>query len=134
MPARTDRARSAEIRVFMIISYFFLDGGFAVSAPYCAEVWPKHLRATGVGAAYGFGGIGKFAGPAVLAGFAGAGNIVLPKATTDAIVPTYIFFGILAFIVAITFLFGPEPKAKTIEEIDHMIRDRRMSPVTERKR
>lgn len=108
--------------ILLIIFYFFFDGGFAVLSPYCTEVWPKHLRASGVGAAYGFGGLGKFIGPAILAAFAGSANIVLPKATINAIVPTFIFFGILGMIAGILFLFGYEPKGKSIEEIDAMVR------------
>ena len=41
------------------LAMFFADGGFAIVGPYAAEVWPSHLRTSGMGSAYGFGGIGK---------------------------------------------------------------------------
>jgi len=107
--------------VLMMVSYFFLDGGFAIVGPYASEVWPRHLRATGMGSAYGFGGFGKIIGPIVLALFAGSSNVVSPKATIDAIVPAFIFLGAWAVITGITFLFGLETKKKSIEEIDIML-------------
>jgi len=52
----------------LLIAYnAFGDGGFAVVGPYAAEVWPASLRTTGMGSAYGFGGIGKVIGPLGLA-------------------------------------------------------------------
>ena len=39
--------------------YFFVNGGFAITGPYSAEIWPQRLRATGMGSAYGIGGIGR---------------------------------------------------------------------------
>lgn len=107
--------------VLMIAAYFFLDGGFAIVGPYASEVWPRHLRATGMGSAYGFGGFGKIIGPIALAFFAGSSNIVSPKATIDAIVPAFIFLGIWALITGVTYLFGLETRKKSIEEIDRML-------------
>ncbi len=106
------------ILVFMVAAYFFVDGGFAIVGPYGSEVWPRHLRATGMGSAYGFGGLGKIIGPIALAFFAGSGNVVSPKATIDAIIPAFIFMGSWELITGITFLFGLETKKKSIEEID----------------
>ena len=34
-------------------AYFFGEGGFAVLAPYWAEVWPAALRTSGLGSAMG---------------------------------------------------------------------------------
>jgi len=99
----------------------FMNGGWSVTGPYSSEVWPRHLRATGMGSAYGFGGIGKFVGPMVLAYFAGSSNLVTPKATTDAIGPAYTFMAVLMLIVTITYYFGYETRNKSIEEIDEMI-------------
>ena len=48
--------------LILAVTFFFADGGFAIVGPYAAEVWPSHLRTTGMGSAYGFGGIGKIIG------------------------------------------------------------------------
>lgn len=109
------------IWLLMIVAYFFVDGGFAIVGPYASEVWPRHLRATGMGSAYGFGGLGKIIGPVILAFFAGSSNIVSPKATMDAITPAFIFLGLWALVTGITFLFGFETRKKSIEEIDSML-------------
>src|SRR3979411_3012147 len=44
-------------------AFFFADGGFAIVGPYAAEVWPSHLRTTGMGSASGFGRIAKITRP-----------------------------------------------------------------------
>ncbi len=59
-------------------AFFFADGGFAIVGPYAAEVWPSHLRTTGMGSAYGFGGIGKIIGPVGLALIVGSNNYLKP--------------------------------------------------------
>ena len=98
-----------------------MDGGFAIVGPYASEVWPKHLRASGMGSAYGFGGIGKILGPIVLAFFAGSSNMVTPKATTDAIIPAFTFLALLAIGAGVLYLFGFETRGKSIEQIDTML-------------
>lgn len=107
--------------IFIICANFFVDGGFAIVGPYGSEVWPKHLRASGMGSAYGFGGIGKILGPIVLALIAGTSNIVTPKATIDAIIPAFTFLGLMSMGAGVLYLFGIETKGKTIEEIDLII-------------
>jgi putative MFS transporter len=107
--------------IFIICANFFMDGGFAIVGPYASEVWPKHLRASGMGSAYGFGGIGKILGPIVLAFFAGSGNMVTPKATTDAIIPAFTFLALLAIGAGVLYLFGIETRGKSIEQIDTML-------------
>ncbi len=62
------------------------------SGPIMAEVWPTRLRTTGMGSAYGFGGIGKIIGPLGLALMVGASDVITPKATLDAIVPSFTVF------------------------------------------
>lgn len=109
--------------IFIIFANFFVDGGFAIVGPYGSEVWPKHLRASGMGSAYGFGGIGKMLGPIALALFAGSSNIVSPKATIDAIIPAFTFLGLMAVGAGVLYLFGMETKGKTIEEIDTMVKE-----------
>ena len=59
-------------------------GGWPVMGPYAAEVWPSALRATGMGSAYGFGGIGKMIGPAGLVLVIGSANMVNPKVALDS--------------------------------------------------
>jgi len=50
--------------LILIVNNAFADGGFAIVGPYSAEVWPVALRTTGMGSAYGFGGLGKGDRPA----------------------------------------------------------------------
>jgi putative MFS transporter len=107
--------------VFIICADFFVDGGFAIVGPYCSEVWPKHLRASGMGSAYGFGGLGKILGPVALSFFAGSANIVSPKATTDAIIPAFTFLALMAIGAGVLYHFGFETKGKTIEQIDSLV-------------
>lgn len=106
--------------LLLIATYFFIDGAFTIVGPYSSEVWPSHIRATGMGSAYGFGGLGKIIGPLGLALIAGATNVVSPKATIDAVVPAFIFLGSLVIIGGVLFLFGHETNKKSIEEIDAM--------------
>jgi putative MFS transporter len=102
----------------MIGIYFFADGGYALVGPYSSEVWPSNLRATGMGSAYGMGGIGKLIGPVIVAFFAGSSNMVSPQATTDAITPVYIFLAVLFLIQALLFVYARETKGKSMEDID----------------
>jgi len=108
----------------LIFANFFLDGGYAVVGPYSTEVWPKGLRATGMGSAYGFGGFGKILGPIVLAVFAGAENVVSPQATIDAVKPAFMFLGGLGIAAGLAFWFGVETRGKTFEEIDSMLKSK----------
>jgi putative MFS transporter len=115
----------AGISVFylmILVAYGFTDGGFALVAPYAAEVWPTNLRTTGMGSAYGFGGLGKIFGPAALSLMAGSSNIVNPEATTAALTPAFIFLACFGVLAAVAYLLGFETKGKSIEEIDDEIR------------
>ncbi len=105
---------------FMIM-YAFINGGWSITGPYSAEIWPQRLRATGMGSAYGVGGIGRIFGPMVLAVFAGSSNLVTPKATVSAIGPAYIFFAFCGLLLFITFIFGIETKGKTVAQIEEMV-------------
>lgn len=102
----------------MIGIYFFADGGYALVGPYGSEAWPSNLRATGMGSAYGMGGIGKLIGPVIVAVFAGSDNLVSPKATIDAVDSVYIFLAVLFAIQAVLFYFAYETKGKSMEQID----------------
>src|ERR1700730_15583637 len=65
-----DLALELRVSVFwllIIAADFFFDGGSAIMGPYAAGGWPSSLRTSGMGSAYGFGGIGKIIGPIGLA-------------------------------------------------------------------
>jgi putative MFS transporter len=108
--------------IFLLAANFFIQGGFGAMSPYTAEFWPKRLKATGLGSAYGVGGAGKLIGPVAMAVFAGTTNIVTPKATIGAIAEAFTFLGIFGIIGGLVALAGRETKGKTIEEIDQMVR------------
>ncbi len=105
--------------MLMIVTFFFGDGGFAIVGPYAAEVWPADLRTSGMGSAYGFGGIGKIIGPLGLALIVGSSNVVTPQASVAAIVPAFIYLGAwFALAGAVYYFLGIETKGRSIEEID----------------
>ena len=109
--------------LFLVAASFFFDGGFAVVGPYAAEVWPSHLRTSGMGSAYGFGGIGKVIGPLGLALVVGSSNVVKPDATLGAILPAFLYLASwFALAGAVYFFFGIETKGRSIEEIDRHLR------------
>ena len=94
-------------------------GGWPVIGPYAAEVWPANLRATGMGSAYGFGGIGKVIGPAGLALIIGSSNLINPKITIDAITPAFLYLAAwFALAGAVYLLWGFETKGRSFEAID----------------
>jgi putative MFS transporter len=75
---RCNAVRLSAFWLILRVTFFFADGGFAIVGPYAAEVWPSHLRTTGMGSAYGFGGIGKIIGPVGLALIVGSNNYLKP--------------------------------------------------------
>jgi putative MFS transporter len=98
---------------------FIGSGGYAIIGPYSAEVWPAHLRASGMGSAYGFGSFGKIIGPLGLALIVGSSDVVSPKATIAAISPAMLYLAAWYLLGGIVFLFiGLETKNRSIEEID----------------
>jgi len=108
--------------VTMIITYFFGEGGFAIVGPYSGEVWPSKLRTTGMGFAYGIGGIGKIIGPLGLGLILGAENLLTPKATQDGLLLGFGYFAVFYLLVAIMIGFiGFETRRKSIEVLDHEI-------------
>ncbi len=105
--------------LLLMADRFFGDGGYAIVGPYSAEVWPSGLRASGLGAAYGFGSIGKILGPLGLALIVGTSDIVNPKATLDAFFPAMLYLASWYLVAGCAFLFlGFETKGRSIEEID----------------
>jgi MFS transporter, putative metabolite:H+ symporter len=105
--------------ITLLAAFFFTDGGFAIVGPYAAEVWPQRLRASGMGSAYGFGGVGRIAGPVGLALIAGSSEIVSPKATVDAIAPAFVFLAAFAALGGIIYrLVGFETRGRSLEELE----------------
>lgn len=105
--------------LMLVIWAFFGDGGFAVSGPYAAEVWPTRVRATGMGSAYGFGGIGKIIGPLGLALIIGSSNIVKPDVSLGAITPAFLYFAAFYALAGLAFVvMGLETKGRSLESID----------------
>ncbi len=105
--------------LLLIAAYFFADGGFAIVGPYAAEVWPAHLRTSGMGSAYGFGGLGKIIGPLGLAIVVGSANVVKPDASVEHLLPAFIYLASwFAMAGAVYFFLGIETKGRSIEEID----------------
>ena len=110
----------------IVVADFFYDGGFAVIGPYMAEVWPTRLRATGMGSAYGFGGIGKIIGPLGLALIVGSDNMITPKATLDAIGPSFLYFAAWMVLCGCAFLFfGFETGGESMATIDRSLETNR---------
>src|SRR6185437_5636096 len=108
----------------IVAADFFYDGGFAIIGPYLAEVWPTRLRTTGMGAAYGFGGIGKIVGPLGLAVIVGTSDMITPKATLAAIGPSFAYFTAWMILCGCAFLFfGFETGNKSIARIDQALED-----------
>src|SRR5438309_564245 len=105
--------------LLLAITFFFADGGFAIVGPYAAEVWPSHLRTSGMGSAYGFGGIGKIIGPVGLALIVGSGNYLKPDVPLPQIPTAFVYLGCWFLMAGIVYYFlGIETKGKSIEQID----------------
>lgn len=103
----------------LIVTFVFVDGVFAVMIPYHAEVFPTAVRSSGFGSSYGFGGVGKILGPAVLAVISGAGSLVAPKATIAAIPGAFTLLAAGSLIlVAANVIFGINTHRLTLEQLD----------------
>jgi putative MFS transporter len=77
------------------------------------------------------GNLGKFIGPAGLALIAGSSSYVAPKATLDAIIPAFNYFGFWYILGAVAFWFiGFETRGRTIEEIDATLSASTKTPAT----
>jgi putative MFS transporter len=115
--------------LLLLVAYFFGEGGFAVLAPYSAEVWPASLRTSGLGSAYGFGGIGKIIGPLGLALVIGASNLVLPKTTAEAVEPAFLYFAAWYALAGVAYLaFGIETKGRSLEDISDELQPAKRLP------
>lgn len=105
--------------LILALAFFFADGGFAIVGPYAAEVWPSHLRTTGMGSAYGFGGIGKIIGPLGLALIVGSNNYLKPDVPLPEIPTAFLYLGCWFLMAGVVYyFFGMETKGKSIAQID----------------
>ncbi|MQA05615.1 MAG: MFS transporter [Streptosporangiales bacterium] len=125
LAAALDQVAIAGFSVFfllMIVVYFFGEGGFAIVGPYSGEVWPSWLRTTGMGFAYGIGGIGKVIGPLGLGLIVGSSNLVKPEATVTDLMPAFCYFAGWYALCAVMFaVLGFETKGKSLEALDDEI-------------
>jgi putative MFS transporter len=105
--------------LILAAAMFFADGGFAIVGPYGAEIWPSHLKTTGMGSAYGFGGIGKILGPVGLALIVGSGNYLKPDVPLTQIPTAFLYLGCWFLMAGVVYyFFGLETRGKSNEEID----------------
>src|SRR5207248_9608747 len=95
-----------------------VEGTFWNLAPCTVEQYgvPRGARCSGLGQAAN--GVGKILGTLALALIAGSDNIVSPKATSEAVLPAFIFLGVGMVLVAGAFAFlGIETHGRAIENI-----------------
>jgi putative MFS transporter len=105
--------------LILAAAMFFADGGFAIVGPYAAEIWPSHLKTTGMGSAYGFGGIGKILGPVGLALIVGSSNYLKPDVPLTAIPTAFLYLGCWFLMAGVVYyFFGLETRGKSNEQID----------------
>jgi putative MFS transporter len=105
--------------LILAAAMFFADGGFAIVGPYGAEIWPSHLKTSGMGSAYGFGGIGKILGPVGLALIVGSSNYLKPDVPLTAIPTAFLYLGCWFLMAGVVYyFFGLETRGKSNEQID----------------
>src|SRR5438552_5891054 len=111
--------------ILFIAQTFFGSAIYTVVGPYMSEIWPARLRSSGMGISYGTGNLGgKVLGPAGLALIMGAGDIIKPAAPNLVMLgPAFIYFASWLVLGIIGFwVFGPETKGRTFEEMDDALR------------
>ena len=91
--------------IFLCASTFFIEGGFANFAPYTVERYGVRLGARSSGLGQAANGVGKIVGPLSLALIAGTSNVVSPQATSDAVLPAYLFLAFCMLLVGLSFVF-----------------------------
>jgi putative MFS transporter len=107
--------------VLYLAQSFFSSSIYSVVGPYMSEIWPARLRSSGMGMSYGVGNLGgKVFGPLGLALIMGAGDIIKPAAPNLAMLgPAFIYFASWYILGVVGFwVFGPETKGRTFEEMD----------------
>jgi putative MFS transporter len=116
---------------------FFSSAIYTVVGPYMSEIWPARLRSSGMGMSYGVGNLGgKVLGPAGLAVIMGAGDIIKPAAPNlNMLGPAFIYFASWCVLGIIGFwVFGPETKGRTFDEMDEEHAAAQAAPATSRVR
>ena len=107
--------------MLIVAQGFFSSAIYTVVGPYMSEIWPARLRSSGMGFSYGIGNIGgKVLGPAGLAVIMGAGDIIKPAAPNLVMLgPAFIYFASWYVLGVVGFwVFGPETKGRSLEEMD----------------
>ena len=89
--------------ILLCASTFFIEGGFANFAPYTVERYGVRLGARASGLGQAANGVGKIVGPLSLALIAGSSNVVSPQATSDAVLPAYLFLAFCMLLVGLSF-------------------------------
>jgi putative MFS transporter len=109
------------VSVFVMVivaGAFFYSGGFSNITPYNVEVYPVRLGARALGLGQAANGVGKIMGPLALALIAGSGDIISPKATSDAVLPAFLFLAACTAISAVAFtLFRVETHGKPLSQL-----------------
>jgi putative MFS transporter len=104
--------------VLIAATAFFAEGNFSNLAPYTVEQYGVRLGARSSGLGQAANGVGKILGPLALALIAGSDNIVSPKATSEAVLPAFLFLAVGMLLVAGAFAFlGIETHGRAIEEL-----------------
>jgi putative MFS transporter len=110
--------------MLIVAQAFFSSAIYTVVGPYMSEIWPARLRGSGMGFGYGVGNLsGKVFGPLGLALIMGAGDLIKPAAPNLVMLePAFIYFAAWYIVGIIGFwVFGPEPKGRTLEEMDEAL-------------
>ena len=101
--------------ILLCASTFFIEGGFANFAPYTVERYGVRLGARASGLGQAANGVGKIVGPLSLALIAGSSNLVSPQATSNAVLPAYLFLAFCMLLVGLSFVFlGVETHGKAM--------------------
>ena len=108
--------------LLLIASYFVISGGFAVTVPYAAEVWPSRLRASGLGSAYGVGSLGKIIGPLGLGLFLQSTDVLSPVASQETLVPGFLYLAAWLLATGLVFaLWAFETRGKSFDAIEEEV-------------
>lgn len=113
----------------LLLVQIFQDGGWTNLVPHTAEMWPAKLRAQGQGLGNAAGGVGKIAGPAMLGLIAGTSNLITPKATNAALLPSFLIFAVLMILTGVAFVaIAPETNRRSLETVEADLTGRATAP------
>jgi putative MFS transporter len=75
-----------------------------------------------MGAAYGFGGIGKIIGPLGLALIVGSSDVITPRASVDKLLPAFVYLAAWFAVAGMTYgLWGMETKGRPLDVISKQL-------------